>query len=30
VWHASPMAYAVAGEQFIAIASGGSILAFAL
>jgi alcohol dehydrogenase (cytochrome c) len=30
VWHASPMAYAVGGQQFIAIAAGGSILAFGL
>jgi alcohol dehydrogenase (cytochrome c) len=30
VWHASPMAYAVGGQQFIAIAAGGSIFAFGL
>jgi alcohol dehydrogenase (cytochrome c) len=30
VWRASPMAYAVGGEQFIAIAAGGSIFAFGL
>jgi alcohol dehydrogenase (cytochrome c) len=29
-WRGSPMAYAVRGEQFIAIAAGGTILAFGL
>jgi alcohol dehydrogenase (cytochrome c) len=29
-WHASPMAYSVGGQQFIAIAAGGSIIAFGL
>ena len=30
IWRASPMAYAVGGQQFIAIAAGGSIFAFGL
>ena len=30
LWKASPMTYAVDGRQFIAVASGGSILAFGL
>jgi len=29
-WHASPMTYAVEGRQFIAIAAGSNIVAFAL
>jgi alcohol dehydrogenase (cytochrome c) len=29
-WKASPMTYTVAGRQYIAIASGANILAFAL
>ena len=29
-WKASPMTYAVAGRQYVAIASGGNILSFAL
>ena len=29
-WHASPMAYQFDGQQYIAIASGGDILAFGL
>jgi alcohol dehydrogenase (cytochrome c) len=29
-WHASPMAYAVGTDQFIAVAGGGSIFAFGL
>jgi alcohol dehydrogenase (cytochrome c) len=30
IWRASPMAYAVGGQQFIAVAAGGSIFAFGL
>ena len=30
LWKASPMTYAVAGEQFVGVAAGGTILAFAL
>jgi alcohol dehydrogenase (cytochrome c) len=29
-WHASPMTYAVNGKQYVAIAAGSNILAFAL
>lgn len=29
-WHASPMTYAVKGKQYVAIAAGSNILAFAL
>jgi len=29
-WHASPMTYAVAGKQYVAVAAGGTVLAFAL
>jgi outer membrane protein assembly factor BamB len=30
IWCLSPMAYAVGGQQFIAVAAGGSIFAFGL
>jgi alcohol dehydrogenase (cytochrome c) len=30
VWKASPMTYSTAGKQFVAVASGGSIVAFGL
>ncbi len=29
-WKASPMTYSIDGRQYVAIASGGNILAFAL
>lgn len=29
-WHASPMAYAIAGQPFVAIAAGSNLVAFAL
>ena len=29
-WHASPMTYAVDGKQYVAVASGPNIIAFAL
>jgi hypothetical protein len=29
-WKASPMAYSLDGHQFIAVAAGGSIVAFSL
>ena len=30
IWKGSPMTYAVKGRQYVAIASGGNILSFAL
>ena len=29
-WHASPMTYAVHGTQYVAVAAGSTIVAFAL